>query len=193
MKMKDQIIKLRSLGYSYARIQDELGCSKGTISYHCGDGQKEKCANRQLKNRSDNHPLIRKIENFIYRHKIYTERKSIKKNLNRILRLKIEVFSRNKRDYKNMSFTISDFLNKVGDNPSCCLTGRPIDLMKPNTYQLDHIIPKSKGGLNTLDNCQLLCKEANQAKNNLLIDEFIKLCRDVVNYQESKKTEAQGI
>jgi predicted transcriptional regulator len=40
--MKDQILLLRSLGYSYKEIKNELGCSLSTISYHCGAEQKDK-------------------------------------------------------------------------------------------------------------------------------------------------------
>ena len=39
---KDKIIKLKSEGKSYREIQEILGCSKGTIAYHLGKGQKEK-------------------------------------------------------------------------------------------------------------------------------------------------------
>jgi hypothetical protein len=42
--MKDQIIKLRLEGKSYSEIQKLIGCSKGTIAYHCGTGQKAKYA-----------------------------------------------------------------------------------------------------------------------------------------------------
>lgn len=34
MSLKEDIIKLRSEGKSFAEIQEQLGCSKGTISYH---------------------------------------------------------------------------------------------------------------------------------------------------------------
>lgn len=40
--MKEQILQLRQEGKTYTEIQKILNCSKGTISYHCGDGQKEK-------------------------------------------------------------------------------------------------------------------------------------------------------
>jgi len=33
--MKEKILKLRKLGYSYKRIEKELGCARSTISYHC--------------------------------------------------------------------------------------------------------------------------------------------------------------
>ena len=39
--MKEQILKLREEGKTYNEIQKITGASKGTISYHCGEGQKD--------------------------------------------------------------------------------------------------------------------------------------------------------
>lgn len=64
MKVKNQILELREQGYSYRQIQSKLGCSKGTISYHCGENQKEKHTERRITNRKKQHPLVRKIEYF---------------------------------------------------------------------------------------------------------------------------------
>lgn len=33
--MKEKILNLRKLGYSYKKIERELGCARSTISYHC--------------------------------------------------------------------------------------------------------------------------------------------------------------
>ena len=191
MKIKDQILELRNSGYSYRQIEQKLNCSKGTISYHCGKGQKTKTINRTIKNRLQQHPLIRKIENFHLKY-IEPPTKIIKnKTLNRILRLKIEKFSMNERGvYNNMLFTIEEFLAKVGDNPVCALTGRAIDLMNSKSYQLDHIVPRSKGGSSNLDNCQLLCKEANQAKHDLSLEDFIQLCNEVVDYHKLREQDS---
>jgi hypothetical protein len=46
MELKEKILKLKSEGKSYRQIQKILGCSKGTIAYHLGDGQKQKTAKR---------------------------------------------------------------------------------------------------------------------------------------------------
>jgi DNA-binding CsgD family transcriptional regulator len=46
---KENIIRLHLEGKSYSQIKEELGCSKGTISYHLGIGQKEKTRNRARK------------------------------------------------------------------------------------------------------------------------------------------------
>ena len=46
MTYKDEIVRLHKEGKSYNQIKDILGCSKGTISYHIGEGQKEKTIER---------------------------------------------------------------------------------------------------------------------------------------------------
>ena len=47
--MKNEILKLRAEGKSYKEIKKVLNCSSSTISYHCGDGQKEKTLSRNKK------------------------------------------------------------------------------------------------------------------------------------------------
>ena len=193
MKIKDQILELRDLGYSYRQIEQKLGCSKGTISYHCGKDQKNKTAQRRINNRNKQHPIFRKIENFVkaigLNNKINIQSK---RTINKILYQKIVAFSRiNSKDYNYMSFTVEALLEKIGDSPICSLTGRPINLLDSRSYQLDHIVPRSKGGDNSLDNCQLTCREANQAKHELSIDEFINLCREVINYHDNQTKTAR--
>jgi hypothetical protein len=54
MRYGDEIIRLRNEGKKYREIQEILGCSKGTISHHLGNGQKEKARNRQTVSRHKN-------------------------------------------------------------------------------------------------------------------------------------------
>lgn len=58
----------------------------------------------------------------------------------------------------------------------CALTGRKLT----RNAQLDHVIPKSKGGGDEPQNLRWVCQEANLAKRELLDKEFIALCLDVV-------------
>jgi len=51
----------------------------------------------------------------------------------------------------------------------CLLCGL---LAKDKPMHVDHIIPRSKGGLNTLDNLQTLCFECNGGKNNWADTDF---------------------
>lgn len=60
-KLKEDILQLRAEGKSYNEIRKITGASKGTISYHCGEGQKEKAvARRSRSDRSLNHDLVEK-------------------------------------------------------------------------------------------------------------------------------------
>ena len=52
MTKKEQILKLRDEGKSYREIQKIVGCSRGTIAYHCGAEQKIKTLKRTNESRS---------------------------------------------------------------------------------------------------------------------------------------------
>ena len=62
----------------------------------------------------------------------------------------------------------------------CALTGQPLGL----DPQLDHIVPKTRGGDSCYENSRWLCADANQAKRNLLDSEFLKLCQEVVSWSK---------
>ena len=47
----EQILELAKKGLSYRQIEKELGCSKSTIAYHLGKGQKEKAYLRAKKSK----------------------------------------------------------------------------------------------------------------------------------------------
>jgi 5-methylcytosine-specific restriction endonuclease McrA len=149
INVKPLILELRKQGKSYKEIQKLLKCSKGTISYHCGVGQKEKTKTRNKSNRKTLKGILRRI-------------------------------GKGKR--KSLDFSIKEFETKITNNPVCYLTGRKIDLLEPKTYNCDHIIPVSKGGGCDIDNLGLACKDANMAKGDLLLDDFIKLCKDVLEH-----------
>lgn len=80
----------------------------------------------------------------------------------------------------SIPFTLNELKLKIGTNPKCYLTGEPIDLSNPTEYSLDHIIPISRGGKSTLDNLAIVKSDINQAKYNLIPEEFIALCQRVL-------------
>ncbi len=173
-KHKDQIIKLRLDGKSYDEIQKELGCSKGTIAYHCGEGQKEKYANSRRKNRATIiGKLRRKIDNF---------KLSTRLILKKIQNGKDKFYRGDEPniDLKDCNFTLDDILKKIEEYPFCYLTGRPIDIDNPDSISFDHVIPRSKGGDNSFDNLKISCIEANYSKRDLFLEEYIQLCKEVL-------------
>ena len=56
-------------------------------------------------------------------------------------------------------------------NNICPISGKyisPKDANDPNVTHLDHIIPRSRGGQTTKENCQLVYKIANLQKSDKL-------------------------
>lgn len=51
-KLGEKILELREQGLTYREIQSELNCSKGTIAYHLGEGQKLKYKDNSQKART---------------------------------------------------------------------------------------------------------------------------------------------
>ncbi len=173
--MKEQILALAKQGLSYNEIQRQLGCSKGTISFHLGEGQKEKTRDRQRKRRTSS-PLALKLDR-------YKARKGFR---NKVHHFNLRQRGGYTKGHGNCStnFNPADVREKFGDNPTCYLTGEAIDLSKPNTYHFDHIVPVCKGGDNSLDNLGLTLKQANEAKNGMMLDEFLDFCEKILRHHK---------
>ena len=61
--VKEKILDLRQEGHSYDSIVKEVKVSKSTVSYHLGEGQKEKTLGRQAKRKEG---VCGKVHAFIY-------------------------------------------------------------------------------------------------------------------------------
>ncbi len=61
----------------------------------------------------------------------------------------------------------------------CALTGRKLK----RAAQLDHIIPKARGGSDGIENLRWVCEEVNILKRHLMDSEFFQLCQDVLNHR----------
>jgi len=170
--MKDEILQLKAQGKKQSEIAKILGCSRSIVSYHCTDGQKEKYQERQRKRRSGN-GLLRKLERV----------KTTSRNWNNKSTLTGKRSIRNKRRFiPHATWTEADLLAKVGQNPKCYLTGRPINLSDSKSYELDHVIPLAKGGTHDIGNVNLAIKNANRAKSDMLVPEFLDLCKEILVY-----------
>lgn len=185
--MKEQILKLRLEGKTYTEIVSILNCSLGTVSYYCGINQKEKFRERHRKNRRVMHPFQLKLEWFFTQTKSRKHNQKSRINALGLINKKIDKFHETKLGaYMQRTFSTNDVLAKFGEHPRCYLTGEEIDIYEPRTYQFDHIIPRSRGGTNTLDNLGICTRQANLAKNDMTHDEFLNFCKKVVEYNSTK-------
>lgn len=164
--MKEKILKLREEGKTYKEIKEELNCSKGTIAYHCGEGQKEKTKERTRKSRKTIHGhLCAKLDRTLKR-KIHYNLKCRQYNLD-----DTAFYKKDGRDA---------FIKFIIENPVCYLTGEKIDLYDTKSYEIDHIIPCSRGGLNDFSNLGLVTRNANRVKCDLFIDELYDICKKIL-------------
>ena len=100
------------------------------------------------------------------------------------LRYKKQVFKNlvkcSNRFYKDSKITPFD-LWKIAKRQKliCPVTGQKLTT---ENISLDHIIPRSKGGLNIPSNIRLTTKSVNFSKRNMTDKEFYDLCINVVKY-----------
>jgi 5-methylcytosine-specific restriction endonuclease McrA len=164
--MKDEIIKLYSEGNTYEQISKLLNCSKSTISYHLKEKTRIKTKERQDKRRENK--VLYKTEKFKFREfkKVCDSTNQFQKRANKVIK----------------NFDYKDVLVKIGEKPTCYLTGRSLKLNDNNGFAFDHIIPVSKGGTNELENLGITHPDANSAKSALSLEDFIQLCKEVLEH-----------
>jgi hypothetical protein len=198
MVLKEAIIKLRKEGKTYDEIVGVLGCAKSTVSFHIGDGQKEKHRLRKRKWAAEANGLVRvKLSVFLNRKpypNVKFKRGSGKLSPHDLFRNKVKQFKSRMKNTKGkhkvnnikVDYNYKEVMKKIGDDPICYLTGKKIDLAKGELYNFDHIKPVSKGGTNDLSNLGLSTSNANAAKSNMSVSQFIILCREVLEHNGFK-------
>jgi len=176
-ELGNRIIELKKEGYSYNKIMKELNCSKSTISYYLGNDQKQKALKRNKKTSSK--------PEFVLQKKLYTFR--YKDNLGKRVLSKVRDFqrregSKNTITKPELNFSIDDFLLKIGNEPKCYLSGEIINLYETKLYSIDHIIPATKGGENTIENAGLISSSINKMKSDITVEEFLEKCIQVLKF-----------
>jgi CRISPR/Cas system Type II protein with McrA/HNH and RuvC-like nuclease domain len=174
--MKDKILRLRSEGKTYNEISKILGIGKSHISYYCGDNQKEKWNIRLKKHRNKN-ILSKKLGAFKSRkRKLSVASRDFQRRDGSKLLNKAEKYD----------FDYNDIIKKFGIETTCYLSGEKINLMEDNNYSLDHIIPCTKDGDNSIDNMGILHLKVNYMKRDMSVDEFISWCKKILEHNGYK-------
>ena len=178
--LKNKILELRNKGLTYNQIKKELNCSKSTISYHCNINSKNNMLNRNKQNKLDNkekYKILTKLSNFNSGKVRFFINNNIKyKRKNKIMD---KLYKFNIKNNKFGYVTYEDIIEKFGLETKCYLTGKNINLEKDN-FNFDHIIPSCRGGYNTIDNLGITTPEANISKSYMILDEYLNLCKEVL-------------
>ena len=177
-----KIINLRKQGLSYSKIAEKLNCTKSTVSYHCSQSSRDKVRERSIKNKSLcpwKYKLMDKVSNF--RLRVYDNTPyHMCKDWNKKFRTAVSRF-KSRGEYME-TYTYHDALEHLGGtNLICYLSGTPINILTDD-YQLDHILPVSKGGTNELVNMAIACPEANQMKGGLTNEELFYWCQKILEH-----------
>lgn len=69
----------------------------------------------------------------------------------------------------------------VAQGYRCALSGR---ILTPDSASMDHKRPFAKGGTHELSNVWIVDWRVNRAKGAMEPDEFVRMCRDVVVWQD---------
>ena len=186
-----KINALRLQGLSYRDIQNTLGCSKSTISYHLGEGQKEKTKQRRKKIPSSTYSHVKRVNTF--QNPIVRNQKKLNPAPSQTQRqMTKSITDKASRFQRSSAFNYKDVYAKYGDHFQCALTGRPLSWNNPHTYEYDHMLPVARGGNSSIDNLQLVCTDANRAKNDMTEEEFLDLCKEVVLHAGYKVWKPSG-
>lgn len=183
-KLGKQICELRKQGLSEKSISKILKCSRSSVSYYCNPKGKE---NKRYYENNVADQYIKNLSKRVTRFKSRTMRNKFRfkcKNCNDSFRSRVSNFVGNWEYFNKMKvnkrFGYKEVLEHIGGwQTKCYLTGRQLDLKKDD-YEFDHIVPISKGGSCELDNLGVTCRDANQSKNNLSLEEYLQLCKEVL-------------
>jgi 5-methylcytosine-specific restriction endonuclease McrA len=102
------------------------------------------------------------------------------------------------KNAQKWSVDYDQFLAKCGEICACC--GSPLDygLGKNNTDKLDintpstdHIVPRSMGGTNNIDNLWIVCNRCNTLKNNSTPDDIHRYGRILETLEMIKQRSTQ--
>ena len=98
-----------------------------------------------------------------------------------LLYKKIQAFHRdNNGKAQKLTFNQHDVIEKFGRYTKCYLTGCPIDLYDSSSYECDHIVSRSSGGTNEIDNLGIATPIANRMKHTMSEDELLNQCVKVL-------------
>lgn len=158
-KREKEILKLKEQGFKQSEIAKKLNCSSSLVNYYLNPKEREAVKQRTKKRDQSIVKLEKRICSFNHNRKGHN----------------ITAQNADVRGY-----TVEDVKKHIGwPIGKCYITGIPIDFTKDD-YHLDHIIPVSKGGDNSLENMGAVIPQVNMMKAALTKEELISLCTSIL-------------
>ena len=174
-KLQTRINDLYWDGLSNRAISKECDCTEKMVEFYL-NRLMSKVNHKRRKTpayKAKHKPRSKIPKYFIDRVTSFKKRKSetAEEKYTKVLKRRIYTFTKG-----NNMFTPKELLEKISKEPKCWITGKSIELKDTSSWQLDHKVPKSQGGENTLENCDIATKDANSCKGPLLMEDFISIC-----------------
>ena len=181
-----KIQHLRSQGKTYKEITSELHCAHSTVSYYCSPGVQTKALSRHKQYKKTLiGKLVKRWDSFTHPRHTNPVRKD--PDWNKKFRTAASEFrNRQGMNCKKENYSYKVLLKHVGGfNTFCYLTGTPINIITDD-FQLDHIIPVSKGGTNEISNCGITLPVVNRMKTDMTVPELLEMCEKILKHHNYK-------
>lgn len=184
LMLKEKILELNSKGLNQGEISRELDCARSTVCWHLDpDKQLKKAQDRKKRIPDYEVKNCRNISRFFCSKTENKQKIKIKdltfKEAHATNRNRLKNFSKHHKcdtmEQKTKIKYVKQKYNITESNTTftCRYTGKALCWTRPEEYQYDHITPRSRGGENTLENLQIISKQANQAKGDMTHQEFV--------------------
>ena len=128
-------------------------------------------ARREERERAKNPPQKRTNNYKSWREKFRVSLKDFRRNTSRGEEMNVDHYIENLKERGELSpneDVVTCYICKEDFNPSI------------DNWHLDHKVPKSKGGTCDPDNLSIVHAQCNQAKGNMSMQDFKKLCKKVI-------------
>lgn len=173
-----KIYELSNQGYLVKDIAKHIGCHRTTVTmYRLGSGSDKASDRRKDRNKKQveykkERPWFWRLAGKVSAFKSPVTRRSGSKGNG----------GYNPVAIPEEPYQTADVLVKLAQNPYCYLTGRKLDWKKSNSYSLDHIMPRSRGGSIEESNMGFTCPEANESKGSRTVKEHLDYCVEVLSH-----------
>lgn len=112
--------------------------------------------------------------------KIEAARRWQKANPEKVKAYRDQYKVRNESRFRSLRLKTPEINSLLQSKTFCVMCGGDENL------EIDHVIPRSRGGTNKVDNLQWLCRPCNAAKGAMTPDEFFAHLQKILNYIKDK-------